>query len=227
MQHKNFSLTAEGTEHGYILHIKGTFGGATMRAIKEEVDSGLATNHIHFIFDLEKTTFLDSSAIGMLMNLHKRLLESDGGVCLAAVPPGIYRSLDATNVLRVINAFASLDEALARVDRTVEKEERGIYCLIWIRGDFNINALKKVRDAVEEAIGIGHTHIGFNLEHTTSIGSVGIGLLMNVQKRLHEQGGGIFLVSIPQQIRQSLQTSNALSVLTEYHDLDEADTSVT
>ena len=59
------------------------------------------------------------------------------------------------------------------------------------------------------------------MEETELITSVGIGTLINVQKKLQEKGGNVHLIGIPSKIRPLLEATNVLQVLPEYKTIDE------
>jgi len=108
----------------------------------------------------------------------------------------------------------------------IDKEERGLYYLINITGDFSVQSLLRVREAVEEAMTVGHINIAFNMEKVTLIDSSGIGLIVNLTQKLVAKGGNVYLVAVPQHIREMMEPSGVLSVTQVLQTLEEADSHI-
>lgn len=106
----------------------------------------------------------------------------------------------------------------------IDREERGLYFLIRINGDFSVRSLATIRKIVEEAMTIGHVSVAFNLSKVTFIDSSGIGLIMNIYKKLQEKGGAVYLISVSNDIRGAINTTGMLQLIKEYKSEQEADT---
>lgn len=109
---------------------------------------------------------------------------------------------------------------------SVEKEERGSFFVVRVAGEFSVRTLRDIRDAIEEALTVGHTHIGFDLSQTEFIDSGGIGLIMNTYKRMAENGGTPSLVAISESLEDIIETSGIRQILPVYSDLDDLEKEV-
>jgi len=67
-------------------------------ALAELVDQGI----YHLVVDLEQVSFLDSSGIGVLMGVQRRLREHGGSLRLAAPSARVRRVLELTGVTTVL-----------------------------------------------------------------------------------------------------------------------------
>ncbi len=105
----------------------------------------------------------------------------------------------------------------------IEKEEKGIFFLIRVTGDFNIKSIRAVRECVEEADTIGHVYIAFDLRKTAFVDSSGIGLIMNVHKKLMAKQGSVYLVGIPSSISETIRVSGILQLVPHFETLEEAE----
>jgi anti-anti-sigma factor len=87
------------------------------------------------------------------------------------------------------------------------------YSIVRIDGKFNAISVAEVRKCVECAVHLGNKNIVFDMSKVTILDSAGIGCIMAVQKLLVEQGGKLYLVSIPPNITGLLKSSSANKVL--------------
>lgn len=106
---------------------------------------------------------------------------------------------------------------------SLESEEKGLYYLIRIKGNFNAQALTQIRNTVEKAIEIGHIYLAFDLGKTTFIDSTGIGTLVNLCKTMKARGGDLYLIAIPPDIHESLSTTQIIKAIPNYKTIEEAD----
>lgn len=70
----------------------------------------------YLAIEMSALRFLDSSGLGVLVGATKRAVAGGGGLCLVAVPERMLRTLRITGLLRVMPAFATLQEAFGWLD---------------------------------------------------------------------------------------------------------------
>lgn len=94
-----------------VVHVSGEVDLATcpqLRAVLGElVDQGV----YHLIVDLEQVSFLDSSGIGVLIGVLRRVREHDGSLRLTAPSLHVRRVLELTGMTTLLSIYATLDEA--------------------------------------------------------------------------------------------------------------------
>jgi len=219
----SYTLTDEDRKHYHIFHIGGKFDIAHISEIQKAVECVVKMDQKVLLFELSKTTFVDSSAIGLLANLHKDLMSKGGKVCLAALSPVASKTFSAFKAERVFEIFKSIQDADVVLDSGLSVEERGFYALIKLPREFNVNTVQPLREAIDEMVNNGHTHVVFDFEQTELITSIGIGILTNLHKNLKEKNGSIFLINIQPEIRVLLETTNVLKVLPEYKSIEDID----
>lgn len=72
-------------------------------AVREEVDRRLQTEEIHVLeFDFEKTEFMDSSGIGLLMGRYKLMKALGGTVCITNASERISKILMLSGIHKII-----------------------------------------------------------------------------------------------------------------------------
>ena len=209
----------------YLISIEGTFTSQNVKEILKAAECGLKMNRKMLLFDLRNTSIMDSNGIGFLINLHKKLLPKGGKVSLVCYPnSSVYKAIESSSlhkVLEVLEIFDTIDDVESAYRGKVTRDDRGFYTFIKLPQEFNLEIVKSLRDTINEAIERGYKHFVFSLEDTNQITSVGVGILMNLYKKLQEKGGGVYLLNISQNIRHLLEATNVLHMLPEYKTIDE------
>ena len=96
-----------------VVAISGQVDLATAPALKERMLELVTTGHEHLVCDLTATEFLDSTALGALVSVHKRLRLRGGEMRLVCTSPSILKVFDITGLNRVFPIHASVTEAMA------------------------------------------------------------------------------------------------------------------
>jgi anti-sigma B factor antagonist len=65
------------------------------------------------VFDLGQVNFMSSYGIRLLLEILRKSREQGGDLRLAQAPPGVARTLEITGLPRILNAYPSVDEAVA------------------------------------------------------------------------------------------------------------------
>ena len=79
--------------------------------IKREADRLLGTRNIRsIIFDFEKTSFMDSSGIGVLLNRYKQM--KAGHTSFYGACPQVLRVLKVAGILGLMHQYESKEEAI-------------------------------------------------------------------------------------------------------------------
>jgi anti-sigma B factor antagonist len=85
-----------------VVHVGGEVDLATCPQLRgllaELVEQGI----YHLVVDLEQVSFMDSSGIGVLMGVHRRLREHGGSLRLTAPTARVRRVLELTRVTEVL-----------------------------------------------------------------------------------------------------------------------------
>jgi anti-sigma B factor antagonist len=100
------------------VHLVAVGGELDMKAAPElrgTIDRAFDGSVSLLVVDLTETTFIDSTAIGVLVAVHKRLTESGGSLELACTEPNLLRVFELTALDRLLSIHPSRDDALAAV----------------------------------------------------------------------------------------------------------------
>jgi len=95
----------------------------------------------------------------------------------------------------------------------VEKIEKGLYLLLKIGGAFSSMNVIKVRKCFEEALEIGHSRIALDLADVQLMDSMGVGLLVNMHKKLETEHGLLAIINPSDFVEKVLQASGLERVL--------------
>jgi anti-anti-sigma factor len=98
------------SEGGAVVHVDGELDLATVPEL-ERMLAGLDLGE-RLVIDLSPCTFLDSSAIRVLINAIKDADERGGTVTLVAPDPGVARVLEIASVDSMTTVHPTLDAAL-------------------------------------------------------------------------------------------------------------------
>ena len=74
--------------------------------IKKEADILIDKNHIRYvIFDFQKTNFMDSSGIGVLMGRYKKVMMIGGNVCLIHTNERLKKILTMSGITKILQVY--------------------------------------------------------------------------------------------------------------------------
>ena len=112
----------ELTEHqqgtATVLEINGRFDFAARREFKEAMDRLQQAGCRHVVLNIEHVSFVDSSALGLLVVAHQNLKLKEGRISLVNPQSYVRQILDLANVPRMIPVFPSVEEACTGFDQT-------------------------------------------------------------------------------------------------------------
>jgi anti-anti-sigma factor len=101
---------AELPDGGAVLRVEGDLDMATAPTLEDELaDAGFAKR---LVLDLSQCTFLDSSAVRVLVSSVRDSEAAGGSLALVVTDPGILRVLEISGVDTMIPVHDNLDAAL-------------------------------------------------------------------------------------------------------------------
>ncbi len=78
---------------------------------KEQVKSWIDEGRRRFVLDLSQVTFVDSSGLGAIVSIHKKL-RNDGKLVVCGLTGNVMNLFDMTRVDRIIPIFSTVEEAV-------------------------------------------------------------------------------------------------------------------
>jgi anti-sigma B factor antagonist len=108
-------MATETGENGVaVIALSGELDLYTCPEFKEELLRLIGEGAALVVVDLTQTTFIDSTALGVLIRGVERLKMNDGRLVVACADPNIVKVFEVTGLNRFFTVVGSRDEALAQ-----------------------------------------------------------------------------------------------------------------
>lgn len=99
-----------------IAKIKGEIDNSVTKNFREVIDTNIIKNNIKYlIIDFEDVKFVDSSGIGFIIGRYNLMKREKGFIVLSNINYYCEKIFKISGILRLINSYASLDEAKKEV----------------------------------------------------------------------------------------------------------------
>jgi anti-anti-sigma factor len=103
------NVTQEKVEGNVLIHLDGRFDFGARKAFKENMDQAIGEG-MPIILNLEKVTFVDSSALGLLVISHQNLKNKKIPFFLVNPQTYVKQVLDLANVAKMIPIYPTFAE---------------------------------------------------------------------------------------------------------------------
>lgn len=107
----NFTLERHDSLQAAVLHVEGDIDAATVPALREALEGLIATGHPNIVLDLSHVDYVDSSALGLLVWLDRRLQDGLGRVLLAGARRDVRRILAMSRIVTVSSTMCEAPDA--------------------------------------------------------------------------------------------------------------------
>ena len=112
-----FTLTQEALDHQrYVVAVSGEIDLFTAPELKAAIGEALESGRVRIVVDLTATTFLDSTALGVLIGAVKRLRSRDGVLTIVNTDPNIAKTFEITGLDQIFPISATREEAVKALD---------------------------------------------------------------------------------------------------------------
>ena len=105
------NISQDAVDGVMVLRLDGRFDFGARKTFKEAVDS-VSDEGQPVVLDLEKVTFVDSSALGLLVICHQNLKNKKIPFYLVNPQTYVKQVLDLANIGKMIPTYQTLDEVL-------------------------------------------------------------------------------------------------------------------
>jgi anti-sigma B factor antagonist len=114
----NFTLTTEKLDDGadYVVALGGEVDLYTAPELKQSLQRLVGQGATKLIVDMTETTFIDSTTLGVLLSIVKRVRPEGGSVVLVCPDRNVKRIFEITLLDRVFGIVDTRDQALASFD---------------------------------------------------------------------------------------------------------------
>jgi anti-sigma B factor antagonist len=112
-----FALTQDSIdEDRHVVAVRGEIDLFTAPELKASLGDAIETGRTKLVVDLSETTFLDSTALGVLIGTVKRLRSRDGRLTIVNTDPNIAKTFEITGLDQIFTIRGSRDEAVEALD---------------------------------------------------------------------------------------------------------------
>ena len=112
-----FALNQDAVDPGtHVVAVRGEIDLFTAPELKAALGEAIEAGRTRLVVDLTETSFLDSTALGVLIGTVKRLRSRDGRLTIVNVDPNIAKTFEITGLDQIFTIRSSREEALAALD---------------------------------------------------------------------------------------------------------------
>ena len=104
-------ISEEQEDGVVILDLEGRFDFGARKVFKDAVERIQKEGCLHIILNMERVSFVDSSALGLLVIAHQNLKIKQAQLSLVNPQPYVRQVLDLANVPKMIQVFSSIQDA--------------------------------------------------------------------------------------------------------------------
>lgn len=148
-----FDISYATEAHACVARLFGDIDVAVVPELRDSLDATVDSGCLNLVLDLTRVTYVDSSALGLLVWLDHRLLPNDGRVLLVGANRDVSRILELSGLSRLATSISmseTVESALAGLELgTVESEE------LWSKSiciPADVDRLAGIRDEVSELV---------------------------------------------------------------------------
>ena len=112
-----FALSEESLGEGrHVVAVQGEIDLFTAPELKKTLADAIENGATHVVVDLSETSFLDSTALGVLIGAVKRLRSRDGQLVIVNTDQNIAKTFEITGLDQIFTILATRDDAIAALD---------------------------------------------------------------------------------------------------------------
>lgn len=112
-----FALTEDPIDsERHVVAVRGEIDLFTAPELKQKLTDAIEGGKMRIVVDLTATTFLDSTALGVLIGAVKRLRTRDGALVIVNIDQNIAKTFEITGLDQIFTIVAERDSAIAALD---------------------------------------------------------------------------------------------------------------
>jgi len=112
-----FALTEDALDTDrHVVAVRGEIDLFTAPELKQKLTDAIESGKSRIVVDLTDTTFLDSTALGVLIGAVKRLRSREGALVIVNVDQNIAKTFEITGLDQIFTILSTRDDAIAAPD---------------------------------------------------------------------------------------------------------------
>ena len=108
-----------------VVSLTGEIDLHTCPDLRTALQGVMDRGHYRLILDLAKVPYLDSAALGVLVDAVRRARENSGGIYLIQVAPFVQRAFEITRLIKIFELHPGVAEAQAAAAKQIKAAEDG------------------------------------------------------------------------------------------------------
>jgi anti-sigma B factor antagonist len=117
----DFSIIEESLDATrHVIGVRGEIDLFTAPELKQKLTDAIEKGRNQIVVDLTETSFLDSTALGVLIGAVKRLRSNQGRLVLVNVDTNIAKTFEITGLDQIFTILPTRDEAVAALAEAPE-----------------------------------------------------------------------------------------------------------
>jgi anti-anti-sigma factor len=98
-----------------VIHLRGEIDLHTCGIFRDALRELIEKNHFIILIDLSQVPYLDSAALGVLVDAERRVREHEGRIGLVGATPFVRRAFEITRLVKVFKLYDDMDSAVAGI----------------------------------------------------------------------------------------------------------------
>jgi anti-sigma B factor antagonist len=116
VDHLNLDIDVKNTTDGIpIISLKGEIDLHTCGAFRDTLRELIENKHYELVVNLAEVPYLDSAALGVLVDAVRRVREHEGSISLVSTTPFVRRAFEITRLVKIFQMYDDIDTALAEI----------------------------------------------------------------------------------------------------------------
>jgi anti-sigma B factor antagonist len=112
-----FSLTEDALDADrHVVAVRGEIDLFTAPELKQKLTDAIEGGKTRIVVDLSDTTFLDSTALGVLIGAVKRLRSREGALVIVNTDQNIAKTFEITGLDQIFTILSTRQDAIAALD---------------------------------------------------------------------------------------------------------------
>jgi anti-sigma B factor antagonist len=112
-----FALTEDALDADrHVVAVRGEIDLFTAPELKQKLTDAIEGGKTRIVVDLSDTSFLDSTALGVLIGAVKRLRSREGALVIVNTDQNIAKTFEITGLDQIFTILSTRDDAIAALD---------------------------------------------------------------------------------------------------------------
>ncbi len=98
-----------------VVHLKGEIDLHTCSVLRDTLRDLIEKEHYQIVINLAEVPYLDSAALGVLVDAVRRVREHEGSISLVSTTPFVRRAFEITRLVKIFQLYDSDEAALTEI----------------------------------------------------------------------------------------------------------------